>query len=423
MDDKPAAPSARSARYRYLPLLSLMLVLFVGAWFTFQLWPNAHKERVAAYGAALKRIERDYYEKVDEATLHKAAMGALVQGLGDSHSSYLDRRQANDIQERTKGEFGGVGALLGVHEDGAMVVEVFDGPAKEAGLKAHDVIVAVDGQGVGGMELVHITGRIRGEVGTTVSLSLHRAGTGEAQTLEIVRDEIKIDTVRHEVLEPGVGLIWIGQFDEHTVQDVRDALKALQEGGTLKGLIIDVRGNGGGLLGAAVDVVDLLVDDGVIVKLDSRLSRERIEFVATPMLALPAPVPIVVLVDGFTASASEVMAGALQSLGRAALVGARTFGKGAVGRNFALPDGGALMLTVAHYTVASGKVIEGKGIEPDVKVGELPPAEAMKAMPPEEQMAIFRKAQLEQSEKAIEVLKARMAAEEPAPPAAEGGDQ
>jgi len=363
-----------SDRYRYLPILSLMLVVAAGALLLWHFMPGAHRKRVSALDSAMRLVRKHYLYDVDEDVLFKGAMMGLVGSLGDPHSAYLDLYGVEQADAETQGEFGGIGVTVAPSEAGAVVVELHqDGPAMKAGVKQDDLIVGVDGLNKAGMPFAEFVGRIRGKVGSTVQLTIQRAPTGETETLQVTRARLKIESVSWKMVEPGIGYIKIEGFDEHCAENVRKGLVELQGNGALKGLILDVRGNAGGLLKQAVEVSDLFLSEGIIVGLESRLSAERVTFKAQAEVAVPPDLVVVVLVDGGSASASEVFAGSLKSNGRATVIGTRTFGKGAVNRLFRLPDeSGGLYLTVAHYTVGSGTPIEGKGIEPDIEVGRLP---------------------------------------------------
>jgi len=418
MQDEPAAPKATAARNRYLPILSLLLVLFVAVWMVRSFWPARERKMVAAYEQALKYIPEHYVDEIDAETLHRAAMAGMLKALPDRYSGYMPPDQVRATSQQIEGQFGGIGVSVRPQDGGVMVVEVFNGPAKDGGIRARDLIVAADGQSLAGKTLDEALALIRGEVGTRIALGIRRADTGKAERLTITRALIRIPNVSWKVVGPGIGLVLIRQFDMHTVQEMKDALCHLHREGALRGLLLDLRANPGGLLPQAVETADMFLSHGLIVKLGSRLKEERAEYFATLATVLPADVPIVVLVDSQTASAAEVLAGALQAQHRATIVGTRTFGKGFVGKTHLLPDGSGFMLIVSHYTVASNRMIEGNGIEPDVKVGELPPPPAQES--PEairEWIAAYTKAVQEQADKGLEVLKERMkaAGKPPAP--------
>ncbi len=400
------------ARGHYLPVLSLLLVIFVAVRLTIQSWPSEHKRRVAAYSDALKHIPENFVKEVDEEKLHKGAMEGMLRSLGDRYSGYMDPGEMLRLAEITEGEYGGVGIRIRPHPAGAVILDVYDGPAKEGGVEVGDIIVGVNDRSTEGMAIDELVKLTKGVPGTNLTLKLLKGRTGRNEAVPLTRAKIRVENVSHEVAEPGIGIVRITVFNGHTGEDVLAALQALKAEGALKALIIDLRGNGGGLLDQAVQVCDLFVAEGLIVKLQSRLDQERLEMDAGPEVAVPIEVPIVVLVDGGSASASEVVAGALQALGRATVVGAKTVGKGSVTRNHPLPDDSGVRLTVAHYTVASGQVIEGNGIEPDVKVGEIqPPPKSADGEEIAEWIEALMEAREVQHARAIEVLKRQLAAD------------
>lgn len=423
MHDGPAGPPDNPVRYRHLPLLSLLLVIFVAIWLARHYWPTEHKRRIAAYDTALQFIGEHYVGEASEEGLHRAAMHGMLDALPDPYSNYMDPEEAKETMEKTEGEFGGIGVMLRTHDGGAIVIEVFDGPAGEAGIKPQDVIVGVDGKSTEGEDLQHLVRRIKGEIGENVTLDVRRADTGEVEQFELTRALVRIPNIDWEVAAPGIGFIRIRQFDKHTTAEMRDALNGLREQDALRGLVLDVRDNPGGLLDQAVSVVDMFVDRGTIVKLSSRLAQERLQVHATPKLEAPLDVPMVVLVDSHSASASEVMAGALQALGRATLIGVKTFGKGSVNKVHPLPDDAMIMLTVSHYMVASGKVIEGNGVEPDITVGDVAMPESVDRAAVAEWMEKLNQARAQQRARAIEVLTEKLAAPQQVPePASVAGD-
>ncbi len=401
------------ARNRYLPVLSWMLVLLVVVLFirSCLLRPSSeHQKRVASFSMALRLIREHYADGVDEASLHEAAMKGMVRSLNDPYSAYLNAFQVEASDVLTEGQFGGVGIVVSWQQGSAIIVEVQQGgPAEAAGVRPGDRIVAVDALDCSEMPFPELVSRVRGKVGTTVKLSLQRAETGEQETLQLTRVRILMDSVNWKKVEPGIGYLRIRQFDGRCVENVRKGIEELGAGNGLRALLLDLRGNTGGLLAETVAVCDLFLSEGVIVRAESRLEEQQKVFEASPQVALPPEVPMAVLVDGRSASAAEVMAGALQSHGRATLIGTRTFGKGAVNRVFLLPDGTGIVLTVAHSPAGLGLVGEGKGIEPDIEVGKLPPPPAGEALEERERwLSDYQAAQQEQFDRAVEFLKSEV---------------
>lgn len=393
-------------RHRHLPALSLALVVAAAVLLGWHFCPSAHRKRVSAFGKALRIVGKHYVEEVEEQTLFEAAMRGMIRGLEDPHSTYLNTNGLKRTEVQTQGEFGGIGVVIAPRKEGAIILEVQPAsPAMNVGVQPGDIIVGVDGQDCAEMSFEELLDKVRGEVGTEVSVVLQRSGTDTKETLDITRALIVINSVSWSLPEPGIGYIEIKQFDRHTVDNLLDGLDALKAEGELEGLILDLRGNTGGLLDQAIGASDLFLAAGVIARLESRLSKELATFEAHPETAVPEAMPLAILVDWRSASAAEVFAGALRSHGRATLIGTKTFGKGAVNRVYHLPDDSGLILTVAHYTVGpDGTVIHGKGIEPDVKVGELPEQPASQ----EEWLEQYRAAREDQFERVLEWVKQKV---------------
>ncbi len=408
-----SASQQGGARHRYLPILSWVLVALVAIWLVRAVLrrpTTEHRKRVSAFSVALRLIPARFTGRADEAALYEAAMRAMVYSLNDPHSAYLNPYEVREADAQAEGEFGGVGVEVSLADGGAIVTNVrADGPAAAAGVVAGDVIVGVDGRDAAGLNFLELLSRIRGKVGTTVELSLQRAATGMRETVRLTRARILMESVRWEKVEPGVGHIRIVQFDAHSLADTRKAIVELQGGGWMEALLLDLRGNAGGLLTEAVGVCDLFLSSGVIVRVEGRSPGGRESYHAHAGTAVPEEVPMAVLIDGQSASAAEVVAGALKGNGRATLIGLRTFGKGAVNRLYGLPDGSGVVLTVAHYRAGDGIEVNGKGIEPDIKVGELPPVPTGDDREEKERwLALYRAAQKEQFDRAVEFLKSKI---------------
>ncbi|MFW5915630.1 MAG: S41 family peptidase [Planctomycetota bacterium] len=400
-------------RYRYLPLLSLVLVLVSGGMLLKMYLdrPSGQRERqVASFAAALEEIPKRYRGEVSARDLYTSAMRGMMGALRDPYSMYMDPHELNSAAIQTSGEFGGIGVRVSPQNGGAIITELFDGsPAEQAGLEPGDVIVGVNGKGAEGLPFVHFISRIRGKTGTTVTLSVEGEGDEEAEEVEVERRRIDLETVQSRWAEDGIGYVSIGQFDEGSDEAVREAIQQLGEEGEIRALLLDVRGNTGGLMDAAVKISDLFLESGMIAEVESRVKEEEKTFTATPEVIVPASVPIAVLVDGRSASASEVLAGSLQSLERATLIGSRTVGKGAVNRMMPLPDGGGVMLTVAEYTVGPGVVIDGRGLTPDEVVGDVePPTGTLSAEERDQWLEEYQRVQQEQFDRAVELLNDRL---------------
>lgn len=330
---------------------------------------QAHDVPVAElrnFAEVLERIRAAYVEEVDDSTLLKAAIRGMLSEL-DPHSSFLAPDDFDDLQVSTQGEFGGLGIEITMDQDSVVVVTPYDEtPASEAGLKAGDIILAIDNENVQGLLLDEVAKRLRGEQGSTVKLSILPLNAKTPRTLTLTRDIIKVQSVRHKTLRPGIGYLRISQFQTHTARDAKAALATLQANAPLHGLLLDLRNNPGGVLSGAIQVADLFLDQGLIVYTQGR-QQERLEYNASSS-ALFATAPLVILVNGGSASASEIVAGALQDHGRAILVGQRTFGKGSVQSILPLSGDSALKLTTARYYTPKGRSIQADGIHPDIVV-------------------------------------------------------
>jgi carboxyl-terminal processing protease len=315
-------------------------------------------------------VQRDYVSEVDSKKLVEGAIRGMLTSL-DPHSGYLDPDFYQDLQAQTKGEFGGLGIEI-TFKDGLLVVvaPMEDSPAERAGVRAGDVIVKIQGEFTKEFSLVDAVKRLRGPKGTPITISVSRKGSSQLIDLSIVRENISVRSIRSRYLESGFGYIRISQFVEKTSDDLAAAIRKLQRksaDGEIKGLIIDVRNNPGGLLTQAIKVSDMFLSRGVIVYTDGRMESQKQRFYAHPRGTQPE-YPIVVLVNGGSASASEIIAGALKDHGRAVILGAPTFGKGSVQTITPLENGGALTLTTALYYTKSGRSIQAQGIIPDIEL-------------------------------------------------------
>jgi carboxyl-terminal processing protease len=334
-------------------------------------------------------IKANYVENVDDRKLIKEAITGMVSGL-DPHSAYLDQEAFKDLQVGTQGEFGGLGIEVGM-EDGLVKVvsPIDDSPAQRAGVKAGDLITKLDDAAVKGMTLDDAVKRMRGKPDTPITLTVLRKGEANPLVLTLTRAVIKVKSVRLKQLEPGYATIRISQFQEHTAENLASSIqKAYDDNhGDLKGLVLDLRNDPGGLLTAAVGVSAAFLPPGdLVVYTDGRTDDAKMHMTATPqnylhpgaedyLAKLPAAVkklPMVVLVNGGSASASEIVAGALQDHKRAKVIGTQSFGKGSVQTILPLGNNTAVKLTTARYFTPSGRSIQAKGIVPDVIVPEDP---------------------------------------------------
>lgn len=331
--------------------------------------PNA-KDMLRFVGA-LRFIETQYVQDVDFTRLIDGAIEGMVKTLDDPHSVYLDPDMYALLKEHTEGSFGGIGVVMGFKDNKVTVMSVLEGtPGEAAGIRINDEIRAVDGTSVSEIQSEEVAMRIRGEVGTTVVLTIHRDGEADFD-VTITRDIIQVKTVRGELLqgENGIGYIRIASFSEHTATEFKETYDQL-ESASVRGLIIDLRENPGGLVTSCVDIADMIVPKGLIVSVVSKDGSKE-EFHSE---LAETKYPIVVLIDGNSASASEILAGALQDREAATLVGTRSYGKGSVQIVMPLYEEDALKLTIAKYYTPSGRSIDGTGIEPDVIVERDPNA-------------------------------------------------
>jgi carboxyl-terminal processing protease len=340
----------------------------------------------------LDRIKKDYVEPVQDKTLLESAIRGMLSGL-DPHSAYLDAEAFSDLQVGTSGEFGGLGVEVGM-EDGFIKVisPIDDTPAQRAGVMAGDLIIRLDDTPVKGMNLNEAVKRMRGKPNTKITLTIVRQGQEKPLKITLVREIIQVKSVKDRLLEPGFGYVRITQFQSNTAANLNDALAELkkQNANPLKGLILDLRNNPGGVLNAAVEVSDSFLEKGLIVYTEGRDKDAKQRFFASPGDTLKGA-PMIVLVNGGSASASEIVAGALQDQRRAIIMGEPTFGKGSVQTILPLSNGTALKLTTALYYTPNGRSIQAEGIDPDIK---LPRVTVTAAAANSEEVGALREADL-----------------------------
>ena len=324
-------------------------------------------DELRAFAEVMERIRSAYIDEVDDRELLESAIRGMLYEL-DPHSSYLTPDQFDDLQVTTTGEFGGLGIEVTMEDGFVKVVTPVDGsPASKAGIQAGDLILKIDQTFVKGLTLSEAVELMRGEIGSEIELMVLSEGDEKPHQVTLERDKIQLHSVKSRMLEPGLGYLRISQFQNNTGDDARKALDKLAKEDTLRGLVLDLRNNPGGVLGGAVEVADLFMDNGLIVYTQGREKSSRSDFNAKPGDRLNG-MPMVVLVNGGSASASEIVAGALQDQGRAIVVGNRTFGKGSVQTVLPLSKDKALKLTTARYYTPDGRSIQAEGIEPDIAV-------------------------------------------------------
>ncbi|MFY9760601.1 MAG: S41 family peptidase [Xanthobacteraceae bacterium] len=334
-------------------------------------------QQLNLFGDVFERVRADYVEKPDDKKLVESAINGMLSGL-DPHSSYMDPKSFRDMQVQTRGEFGGLGIEVTM-EDGLVkvVAPIDDTPAAKAGVMANDIITKLDDEAVQGLTLNQAVDKMRGPVNSKIKLTIVRKGADKPIELTIMRDIIRVKSVRSHAEGDDVGYIRITQFNEQTTDGLKQAINDLgsQLGADkIKGYIVDLRNNPGGLLDQAISVADTFLDKGEIVSTRGRNPEETQRFNARPG-DMTHGKPVIVLINGGSASASEIVAGALQDHKRATLIGTRSFGKGSVQTIIPLgADNGALRLTTARYYTPSGRSIQAQGIKPDIEVTQDVPA-------------------------------------------------
>ena len=329
-------------------------------------------EELRTFSDVFGRIKNDYVEEVEDADMLENAIRGMLSGL-DPHSSYLDHEQFKELQVGTSGEFGGLGIEVGM-EDGfvKVIAPIDDTPAQRAGVQAGDLIIRLDDTPVKGLTLNDAVKIMRGKPGTVLKLTVVREGVEKPIKINIKRAIIKVRSVKSRMLEGDFGYVRISQFQSKTAENMVDAIDKLKKeaGGTLKGMVLDLRNNPGGVLNGAVAVSDAFLKKGLIVYTEGRVSDSKLRFNATPDDILDNA-PIVVLVNQGSASASEIVSGALQDHHRAIIVGTQTFGKGSVQTILPLSNGTAVKLTTARYYTPSGRSIQAEGIVPDIELDQV----------------------------------------------------
>lgn len=315
------------------------------------------------------RIKDAYVEEVSDTQLLESAIKGMLSDL-DPHSTYLAPKDYEELEESTSGEFGGLGIEVGMENGFVKVISpIDDTPAQKAGVQAGDLIIKLDEKPVKGMSLEEAVNLMRGKPGTVLTLTIMREGESAPIELDVTRDVIKVTSVKSRMIDNGYGYVRITQFQAETGRQFRNALSSLEEkhGSNLDGLIIDLRNNPGGVLQAAVETADALLDDGLIVYTEGRIQSSRLRFSAKPGDVM-AGTPIVVLINGGSASASEILAGALQDHQRAVVMGTQSFGKGSVQTVIPLDETHAIKMTTARYFTPDGRSIQATGIKPDIEV-------------------------------------------------------
>lgn len=342
-------------------------------------------EDLKIFTDVLGLLQKEYVEETNSKDLVYGAVKGMLETL-DPHSAFMPPNVYKEMQEETKGRFEGLGIEISLKEGVLTVVSpIEDTPAFRAGIHAGDQILKIDGESTKNLTLMDSVKRLRGPKGTKVTITIMREGFSKPREFTLTRDVIPIRSVRYELMEKQYGYIRLSQFQEKTEGEFDKAIKALESEskGAIKGLILDLRNNPGGLLDQAVKVSDRFIESGLIVSMEGRREDQKMKFYAHPQGTI-ARYPLVVLVNGGSASGSEIVAGAIQDHGRGILVGTQTFGKGSVQTIFPMKDGSGLRLTTARYFTPNGRSIQAKGIIPDIIVKPALPEEE-KVVPPPKQ--------------------------------------
>jgi carboxyl-terminal processing protease len=335
---------------------------------TVTLEPRLPLNELRVFAEAFNRISSAYVEEIDDKTLLENAIKGMLSQM-DPHSAYLDKDSFSDLQESTSGNYGGLGIEIGMEDGFVKVISPMDDtPAARAGIESGDLIIQLNDTPVKGMSLSDAIEAMRGEPGSEIEITLIKTDSPTPTPLTLIREVIKVASVRQRYLEDGFGYLRIAQFQSGTGDEVEKAVIQLKDEGDLEGLIIDLRNNPGGVLQSAVAVSDAFIDDGLIVSTRGRMEDSEQKYNARKPDSING-VPIVVLVNAGTASASEIVAGALQDHHRAIVMGTTTFGKGSVQTVLPLTNEKAIKLTTARYYTPNGKSIQAAGIIPDIWVG------------------------------------------------------
>jgi carboxyl-terminal processing protease len=408
-DESPAnGGQERPSRHSRLPYLTLALLALMAGWFfkhyVIDRPSTAHQLRVESFDKALRLIKKKYPGDVSEEELFRAAMNAVMKRLGGRFSHHLTESERDQLEISTQGNYSGIGATVGQKDGQLVILEVRDGsPADEAGLKPKDRLLSVNGKDITGLPLLRAVSFIRGEVGSTAELTVKRASSGKTEKVTVTRRKIELKTVTGSLEEGGtIGTVTVDRFGNDVSENIRETILSLKKKGA-KALILDLRDNPGGLMEEAVRTVDMFLDSGTIISV-KKDGLEQVKNASTGTV-VPQSWPIVVLVNRWTASAGEIVAGALKYHGRATVVGTRTVGKGEVNKVFSLPNKSALSLTVAHYLAGGEIKVSGQGIKPDVLAGKLPDKDDIS---PKKRQKIVRRARHEQKEAALRVLREKL---------------
>jgi len=386
-------------RYHNLQKLTYLLIVILLIYGGRILWKNFADpgyKRTKIFLKTFDIIQSSYIDKTDSKELIYSAVDSMVKSLGDPHSQFLSQESYDEMKVFEKGEYGGLGIVIGIKDNRIVVISPIEGtPADEVGIKPGDVIVKIDGISCVGWSLPETVKKLRGKKGTKVSLHVEREKHQKFLHFEIIRKIIELKSVYSKLIDDNIGYIRIVDFGNGTLESFKDAINSFDKKET-KSLILDLRNNPGGFIDQAVEISDCFLSKGLIVKTKGRRSWQTKTYEATESKE-DIHLPLVVLINKGSASASEIVAGALQCNKRATIIGTTSFGKGSVQGIFPLPDKTALSLTIAKYYIPDGSLIDGKGIKPDIEI-KIPDAWYEKSM--KEQIKLLDP----QLEKAVEIL-------------------
>ncbi|WP_027178033.1 S41 family peptidase [Maridesulfovibrio bastinii] len=335
---------------------------------------NSQFQPLRKFSQILDLVESYYVKDISRKELIDDAMKGMLEQL-DPHSAYLDKKDFKEMQEITTGEFSGIGIEISMEHGKLIVVSpIEDTPAYKAGLLAGDIIIEINGKTTQNISLQEAVGMIRGKRGTKVTLTILHKDSRKPEKVDIVRDSIPLVSVKSEMLDNGIAFLRITRFNDNTTKELREALKKIRSKTKIKGVVLDLRNNPGGLLTQAVSVADTFLSDGLIVYIQGREKSSRKDFNAASQ-SNDVTAPMVTLINAGSASASEIVAGALKDHNRTLLIGERSFGKGSVQTIFPMPDGAGIKLTTARYYTPSGRSIQAEGIDPDIVYPFIPQKE------------------------------------------------
>ena len=358
----------RKNYYNYILTITVIILLNISSKVYSQNTDELYN-KIDLFSEVLERIQNEYVEEIDQAEAMDSAINGLLQSL-DPYSSYMNQKTWEESETETSGEFGGLGIEVSMESGVVKVIAPMDNtPASKAGIKAGDYIIKINGEQVLGKTLMEAVNSMRGPVGTSIEITVRRKGLKKAKIFEITREIIEIKSVISKLIDNKVGYLRLRAFNQNSSDQLKKEISEIEKNKKLVGYILDLRNNPGGLLTQAIEISNFFLDDGEIVSTKGRKNKENRKFFAKKGDKIKGK-PLIVLINNGSASASEIVAGALQDQKRAVLLGEATFGKGSVQSIIPLKNRGALRLTVSKYYLPSGKSISDVGVMPDIKIEE-----------------------------------------------------